>query len=167
MEHARLFEFESDFVATLRCIPMSVRFKLDRVGVKLTLRQWSRFTHEDRERLLHQPCETEDDIATYRARLVDLVALRAGEQAKALAEPPDEAWRDKSATPPAVVRRSANVGLSPPTADEWSGLSDIERFVLLKLSRDNHDNVNFAPALREFGLRPGADATKLGAASGG
>lgn len=161
MEQARLFKFESDFVATLRCVPMSVRFKLDRVGVKLTLRQWSRFTHEDREQLLHRPCETEEDIAAYRARLVDLVTLRAGEQAKALAEPPDEAWRDTSKPPAAVVRRSGDVGLSPPTAGEWAGLDDLERFVLLKLSRDNHDNVNFAPALREFGLRRTIDATNV------
>ena len=50
-------------------------------------------------------------------------------------------------------------------ADRFKGdsgrrLTVLQRFVLLKLSRDNHDNVNFVPALREFGL---ADAAPLDA----
>ena len=44
MNDTQLFAFESDFVATLRCVPMAVRFKLDRCGIKLSLRQWSRFS---------------------------------------------------------------------------------------------------------------------------
>jgi hypothetical protein len=32
------FNFEAEFVDTLRCVPMIVRFKLDVVGVKLALR---------------------------------------------------------------------------------------------------------------------------------
>lgn len=43
---AVFFQFESDFVATLRCIPMIVRFKLDLCGVKLSLKAWSRFDHD-------------------------------------------------------------------------------------------------------------------------
>jgi len=30
----------------------------------------------------------------------------------------------------------------------------LQRFTLLKLSRESHDNVNFIPALREFKLLP-------------
>ena len=41
-----LFDFERDFAGSLRCIPMVARQKLDIVGIKLSLRQWSRFTHE-------------------------------------------------------------------------------------------------------------------------
>lgn len=31
------FQFEADFIQTLRCIPLSVRYKLDTCGVKLKL----------------------------------------------------------------------------------------------------------------------------------
>ena len=31
-------------------------------------------------------------------------------------------------------------------------LSPLQRFTLVKLSRAKHDNVNFVPAMREFGL---------------
>ena len=52
MDEPQIFDFERDFAGSLRCIPMIVRFKLDSVGVKLSLRQWSRFGHRDRELLL-------------------------------------------------------------------------------------------------------------------
>jgi hypothetical protein len=40
-EPATHFQFEADFVAALRCIPMYVRFKLDTVGLKLKLSHWA------------------------------------------------------------------------------------------------------------------------------
>ncbi len=39
MNDTGMFDFESDFVASLRCIPMCVRFKLDLCEIKLSLRQ--------------------------------------------------------------------------------------------------------------------------------
>lgn len=147
-----LFDFERDFVATLRCIPMSVRFKLDLCGVKLSLRQWSRFTSEDRHELLMAPCDSPDDLEGLRARLNDLVALRAGETMTLLADAPHSDWAQVQATPDLVTRHAKSVNLSPPTAAQWASLSEIQRFVLVKLTRDNHDNINFGPALREFGL---------------
>ena len=152
MNHAQLFAFEDDFVATLRCIPMAVRFKLDRCGIKLSLRQWSRFTHDDRRTLLDAPCATEAEAEDYRAMLVELVERRAGEAAKPLPEPPSAAWETPHATPHLVVEHATAKGLRPPSDHEWSRLSVLQRFVLVKLTRDNHDNVNFAPAMREFGL---------------
>ncbi|HEY8616106.1 nitrate reductase associated protein [Phenylobacterium sp.] len=151
MSHAELFAFEQDFVASLRCIPMAVRFKLDRVGIKLTLRQWSRFTRADRQALLQAPCATDAEAAAWRDHLEDLVTARAAQQAGALAEPPCGSWR-APAPPEQVLRHAASLGLRPPTPAAWAGLPELRRFALVKLSRDNHDNVNFAPALREFGL---------------
>ncbi|MES2033933.1 MAG: nitrate reductase associated protein [Pseudomonadota bacterium] len=152
MDHARLFAFEADFVATLRCIPMAVRMKLDRSGIKLTLRQWSRFTLEDRHILLTSPCDMPHEVGLYRAKLVWLVALRSGEEAKALAEAPVALWEAAGAPPPVVADYARVIGVEPPTARAWTGLSELERFTLIKLTRDNHDNVNFLPAMVEFGL---------------
>jgi hypothetical protein len=152
LNQIQLFAFESDFVESLRCIPMAVRFKLDACGVKLSLRQWSRFTRQDRHRLLIQPCETPRDRGVYRASLVELVAQRAGESAQPLAEAPPTQWRDRGQTAPAVVDHALALGLRPPSDRQWAALSPLQRFVLIKLSRDSHDNVNFAPAMSEFGL---------------
>lgn len=152
MNHAQTFAFESDFVASLRCIPMAVRFKLDRCGIKLTLRQWSRFTREDREALLTGGCRTPREISAYRAYLVALVQLRADEAARDLPPLMEAPWEDPSRTAPAVTAYASGLGLAAPDAKQWAGLSELQRFVLVKLTRDNHDNVNFLPALREFGL---------------
>lgn len=152
MSDSRLFAFESDFVASLRCIPMAVRLKLDRCAIKLTLRQWSRFTRADRQALLVQPCETPKDVEDYRERLILLVAERAGEMARPLAEPPLALWEAIGDAPPVVTDYARSVGAPPPGPEAWSRLTELERFALIKLTRDNHDNVNFLPAMREFGL---------------
>jgi hypothetical protein len=35
---------------------------------------------------------------------------------------------------------------------QWSQLTPLQRFALMKLSRKGHENKNFYPALQEFGL---------------
>jgi hypothetical protein len=150
-EHARLFGFEDDFVRTLRCVPMCVRFKLDRVGVKLTLRQWSRFTLADREALRALPCETKAEADAWRETLVELIRQRSGEDAGALPPGPAPAWTAET-TPPEIAAFAQARGARAPTETEWRAMSRLERYVLVKLTRDKHENANFVPAMREFGL---------------
>lgn len=47
-----IFAFELDFGGTLRCIPMSVRLKLDQAGIKLSLKQWNKLPPEERRWLV-------------------------------------------------------------------------------------------------------------------
>jgi hypothetical protein len=151
-EGMELFAFESDFVATLRCIPMAVRFKLDLACVKVSLRQWSRFTVTDRIDLLTWPCATADEIGAYRQRLVEMIKQRAGEVAKLIDLDPAPAWASALAPPQVLQEHAALLQADPITPGQWAALTPLRRFTLLKLTRDGHDNVNFVPALREFGL---------------
>lgn len=152
MNDNQLFAFEDDFVTSLRCIPMAVRLKLDRSGIKLSLRQWSRFSRDDRRELLETPCAAAAEVEAYRVRLVELVALRAQEAAKPLPEPPQALLELAGETPRVVTSYALSVGAPPPTTRQWRRLTELQRFALIKLTRDNHDNVNFVPAMREFGL---------------
>jgi len=152
MSETQLFAFEQDFVDSLRCIPMAVRLKLDVCGIKLSLRQWSRFTQTDRRRLLTTPCVTPAEVAAYHSELADLVMRRAREAARPLAEAPCWQWDDPSRLPVVVCDYARSIGVSPPAGSQWRALTRLQRFALIKLTRDNHDNVNFEPALREFGL---------------
>jgi hypothetical protein len=152
MSDTQLFAFESDFVATLRCIPMAVRLKLDVCEIKLTLRQWSRFARSDREALLTMPCGSRAEVEAYRAEVVHLVVSRAGEAAKPLTEQAWRHWERPDRIPTAVADYAMSLGLAPPSVSQWAALTPLQRFVLIKLTRDNHDNVNFVPALQEFGL---------------
>jgi hypothetical protein len=64
----------------LALIPRSLRDKLDRVGIKLHLKEWTVFTRAERRRLVDQPCESADDIERYRAELAALIRQRAGHE---------------------------------------------------------------------------------------
>jgi hypothetical protein len=145
------FEFEQDFVGTLRCIPMSVRHSLDTCGVKLKLEHWNKLSPAERLALVTWPCDTPEAAQSYRAKLQDLITERTGAPAKILdvaAAPP---WKNTSAIPIQVVDKFQAQAL-PLTLPQWAALSELQRFALIKLSRSSHENNNFVPAVQEFGL---------------
>ncbi len=145
------FAFEADFVESLRCIPMQVRFKLDTCGVKLKLHQWHQFDYSDRDRLVTQPCDTPAAIQTYRADLHALVLARTGETATDLAIATAPPWLEATTIPDSVLQQAHTLGVAI-APDQWANLSPLQRFALIKLSRSHHENSNFLPALREFGI---------------
>lgn len=151
----QIFAFEQDFAGSLRCIPMIVRFKLDRVGVKLSLRQWSQFDCATRGALVSTLCEGAEDVVNYRAVVIGAIEGQADEPPKLFAVEAEPAWADGSRTALAVTAWSTNIGVAPPADTQWCALSDLQRFALLKLTRAGHDNDNFYPALVEFGLVAG------------
>ena len=56
----REFKFEDDMHTTLACVPMAVRRKLDRVGVKVGLEQWKALGRGERLAICHLPVERHD-----------------------------------------------------------------------------------------------------------
>jgi hypothetical protein len=148
---SQFFQFEADFVQSLRCIPMVVRFKLDTCGVKLKLDQWNHFDGADRQALVEQPCHSPEEVAAYRAFLHLLIHDRTGQTATDLAIDPQPAWLHPTEIPESVQTKASEVGQSLNLA-QWQGLQPLERFALIKLSRSNHENSNFLPAMQEFDL---------------
>ncbi len=144
------FQFEQDFVASLRCIPMQVRYKLDSCGIKLKLHQWNQLIQADREALVDQPCDG-DSMVAYREMLVQMILDRTGETASTLEIEASPAWLDADCIPETVQIKSQEVGVSLQT-QQWQELNPLERFALIKLSRSGHENNNFLPALQEFNL---------------
>jgi hypothetical protein len=149
---AKVFDFESDFAGSLRCIPMAVRLKLDLCGVKVSLRQWNRFMRDERDLLLKQPCDTPASTDVYRDYVAGVIESRTGEKATLLPVEVHPDWSDDSRVPAQVSDYFALKSLPPLSAAQWSGLEPVQRFVLVKLTRPGHHNDNFLPALREFGL---------------
>jgi hypothetical protein len=145
------FQFEADFVDSLRCIPMEVRYKLDTCGVKLKLPDWNRFSQVERQQLVDCPCETETDVQTYRAMIHQLVAEHGGDCPSDLPIDSSPEWYNSMVIPASVQDRSSSFGFAL-TAGQWGSLTPIQRFALIKLSRSNHENRNFLPALKEFNL---------------
>ena len=145
------FEFEQDFVGSLRCIPMVVRHHLDTAGVKLKLEHWNQFTQSERQALVDWPCRSKVEAQTYKTKLQALVTAKTGAPAKTLALESRPAWADSSAVPEAVRDKFVEQKVSLSLA-QWAALSELQRFALIKLSRASHENQNFMPAVKEFGL---------------
>ncbi|TPW34089.1 nitrate reductase associated protein [Oecophyllibacter saccharovorans] len=149
-----IFDFERDFAASLRCIPMIVRQKLDLVKIKLTLRQWSRFPAEAREKLVALPCATPQEQQAYYAQVAKDIDTYCDDALRPLENVDYAAWEKPDACPPDVLRQAREDDVPPPTAAQWAALPPLKRFVLVKLASSKHENMNFVPALKEFGLLP-------------
>ena len=145
------FQFEADFVDSLRCIPMQVRMKLDTCGTKLKLTHWHQFTQEERQELVEKPCTTVEEIQTYREYVQNLVINHTGTPASDLPVEDNPAWMDATTIPPTVHEKVQELGVSL-TLQNWASLTSTQRFALIKLSRPSHENKNFLPALKEFQL---------------
>jgi hypothetical protein len=131
---------------------MAVRFKLDHAGIKLSLRQWCRFTLTDRERLLRDRCETVEEIHQYRQTLIDFIRNRAADKPRDVPVHTIPPWTEISTVPEPVRRQAHSMGMNCPDVARWAALRPLQRFALLKLTGAGHDNDNFTPAMREFGL---------------
>jgi hypothetical protein len=151
MTEPAFLQFETDFVESLRCIPMIVRMKLDTCGVKLKLEHWNKFTQSERQNLVIMPCKSDREIGEYREYLQNLVIAHTGTPAKELAVESHPAWLNKKEIPEALKTKAeeSNIAIS---LQQWSNLTPLQRFALIKLSRPSHENRNFIPALKEFGL---------------
>jgi len=147
------FQFEADFVASLRCIPMQVRWKLDTCGVKLKLTHWHQFSQSERQQLVEMPCQTSEEVQEYRHTLHHLVLKHTSSRPSELPIEDRPPWMNPFTVPTTVQEQAAATGnsISP---EQWQTLSPLQRFALIKLSRPGHENHNFLPALREFNLAP-------------
>jgi hypothetical protein len=144
------FDFEADFVDSFRCIPMSVRLKLDTCGVKVKLAEWGHFTKAECERLVELPCERLEEIAAYREYLKQLILSHTGHEPTLLALDPHPAWLDRQNIPSSIIDKASEIGVEL-TLTQWEQLTPLQRFALIKLTRSSHENHNFVPALKEFG----------------
>jgi hypothetical protein len=151
MTDPSFFGFESDFVDSLRCIPMAVRMRLDVTGVKLKLNEWSKLGQAERLRLAQAPFATEEAIRAYAENLSRLVERTSGARPSLLEELPEPIWENAGEIPAQVLDQARMAGLALPS-HAWAALSPLQRFALMKLSRPGHENRNFVPAMKEFGF---------------
>lgn len=151
MTEPGFLKFETDFVESLRCIPMIVRMKLDTCGVKLKLEHWNQFDRSERQTLVTMPCDSSGEVANYREYVQNLVTVKTGKPAKELAIDPLPLWLNTEQLPEVLKNKAAEHDIKI-SLSQWSSLTPLQRFALIKLSRPSHENRNFIPALKEFEL---------------
>jgi len=146
------FLFEEDFMENnIRCIPMIIRFKMDQAGIKLKLSEWGRFSTEERILLAKLECSTEQEIKDYGKYLRDLVKEHTGRNATTLEIDQAPHWDNTYSLPEILHQKLAEFDWQL-SIEQWSNLSRLQRFALLKLCRGGHENKNFPKAMREFKL---------------
>ncbi len=145
----RRFDFEDEIVRTLACVPMAVRRKLDRVGVKVSMEQWQALSQADRLAICHLPSGSREECEVLETFVREAVERQSGSkpaelsaEQRATADPPDK--------PPAEVvehARANGVALGP---YEWSRLDEDERYALVKLGGNSTPKKFFPAALKEI-----------------
>ncbi len=143
--------FETDFIESLRCIPMIVRMKLDTCGVKLKLVHWNQFSVAEKQSLVSISCSTLQEIEEYRSFVQKLVVTQTGKPAGTLTINPNPDWLNQNQIPLSLQTKLSDFNQQI-SLQAWAGLSNLQRFALIKLSRPSHENRNFLPALKEFKL---------------
>ncbi|BAZ38999.1 hypothetical protein NIES4101_49490 [Calothrix sp. NIES-4101] len=153
---ANFFIFEADFVDSLRCIPMQVRYNLDTCGIKLKLADWNQMNSDERQALADMQCTNEEEVQAYRKYLQNLILQHTGKTASELPIEQYPDWLNTNKIPEEIQKKASEFSVRI-TQQQWRDLSPLQRFALIKLSRSGHENKNFPQALKEFNLISSSD----------
>lgn len=145
----RRFSFEDEVHHSLACVPMAVRRKLDRVGVKVSLEQWQALAQHERLAICHLPTDSGDERETLRIFVEESVKARAGTATKALSEEVKRS-AEPPHTPPARLIENARAAGVIVNESVWDRLDGDARYALIKLGGGAEQSHNFPAALREL-----------------
>jgi hypothetical protein len=145
----RHFKFEEEVHQNLACVPMAVRRKLDRVGVKVSLEQWQALAQYERLAICHLPTGSDEENDVLRTFLAETVRARAGAATKAVSDEVKVSAEPPGAPPQRLVENAQTVGVTL-SQTVWEGLDPDERYALIKLGGGAKRSHNFATALREL-----------------
>ncbi|OAJ62731.1 hypothetical protein A6V36_20370 [Paraburkholderia ginsengiterrae] len=147
-----LFNFEVQSSENFTYIPMSVRFNLDRFGLRITLAQWQMLPLEDRKLLARFPVEEDVEIEpNFDHALFEMLRTHANIEPEWFTPEDAPAWRRTDSVPDGVSKQAQLAGLVAPGVAQWAELAPFKRYVLAKLSRKQEINHDFVPAMKEFG----------------
>jgi len=149
------FEFEGEVHASLDCVPLTVRRKLDLAGVKISLDGWQRLARTERLSLCHLPVDSDGDLAVYREVMAGFCE-RNGVATKPLHDPMvDGRQWNEPAVPSPLRERARTLGAALDDA-RWSALDEESRYALLKLADPKRTPEKLQAALIELGLLAGS-----------
>jgi len=145
----RYFKFEDEVHQSLSCVPMTVRRKLDRIGVKISLEQWQALGRGERLAICHLPVEEAEECNAVRTFIEEALENRSVGASKELS---GEARlsADPPATPPAPLVERARAAGVVIAQTEWDRLDADERYALIKLGGGKEASHNLIAALHEL-----------------
>ena len=147
----RKFKFEDEMHESLQCVPMAVRRKLDRVGLKIGLEQWKSLDRGERLAICHLPVASAEECDSLGVFIREAMKRRFGVEPKPLSEA-QRASAEPPASPPARVVSHARANGFDLNTSAWSRLDSDERFALMKMGDAETPSHNLAAALTEFAV---------------
>jgi hypothetical protein len=144
----RRFNFEAEVYETLSCVPMAVRRKLDRAGVKVGLKQWQALGRGERLAICHLPATTDEEVEALHLFIREAVA-RGGTEPTALSDA-DRAGAEPPADPPGALVEQADILGFRLDGSTWRRLDGDERYALMKLGTGPKLSHNLKAALGEL-----------------
>lgn len=144
MDTRGLFNFEIPDFGNLDLMPVSIRHRLDRCGLKLSLAAWQSFSLKERESLLRS--ESMPGGTAWKTQLLSNVKRRGAE-----VPPSITPWIDPPQIP-GFVRAACAEYVGTMNEEAWQELSELKRYVLCKLSNSKWRDRLLPEALKEFGF---------------
>ncbi|HEU4410355.1 MAG TPA: nitrate reductase associated protein [Polyangiaceae bacterium] len=148
------FAFETEIDEALGFMPLALRYRLDRAGLKASLAAWQALAPAARRRLFDAPASSDADVDAFARALCAALAEvgHAPTPLPPLPSPPP--WRLEAALD-AAAGWARELGLAFDRA-RWASLGDVEAYALYRLSASRKSPDAFRAALGELGL--GGDA---------
>ena len=115
----RKFKFEDEMHESLQCVPMAVRRKLDRVGLKIGLEQWKSLDRGERLAICHLPVASAEECDGLSEFIREAMQRRFGVEPKVLTDA-QRASADPPASPPDRVVKHARAQGFDLSAAVWT-----------------------------------------------
>src|SRR6202167_3895204 len=145
----RKFKFEGEMHESLQCVPMAVRRKLDRVGLKIGLEQWKSLDRGERLAICHFPVDSSEECDGLAVWIREAMKRRLGVEPNTLTDTQRASAEPPASPPNRVVMHARAAGFDLSDA-AWSRLDSDERFALMKMADAETPSHNLGAALKEF-----------------
>ncbi len=152
----RQFALEGEVHASLDCVPLSVRRKLDLAELKISLAGWQALSRAERLALCHLPVDTDEELTVY-ADVLRGFAARAGVDLTPLASAPVRraAWDAESVSARLRERIGPDGALDDAALGRLAALTEEERYAIVKLADPKRGPEKLRALLGELGLSRG------------
>jgi hypothetical protein len=142
------YDYEAEFYPALSRLPLDLRRKLDVTGIKLPLKDWLKFSAEERNVLCHLPCESDEECQVFANYLDFLSRQYTGAPIQFIEALPSRLW-DPAALPQAVAEKSAALGRAV-TLDQWQHWQSHQRYALYKTAVSKNQPEAFEQLLKQL-----------------
>lgn len=145
----RRFGFEADLYTTLTCLPLAARYKLDTIGIKITIKQWLALEMNERRAICAMPADSECERQAMSEFVNRLISQRCGERPALLSQEQQALAFAPSQLPAGIAEQATALGYGL-DVQRWQTLDSDQRYALLKFGGDDRRRAKFAAALKEF-----------------